>query len=349
MLRIVFVVDSLFELGPFWQLKFLLKSLAQQNDLDLHVVSLNDESNSNHNDAGLAKFHTLAANRRPLNRLIELRKCVAELSPDIVHAWGDPVHTITKWVTSGINCRRIFSHFEHHQDGSLANFCNRTSDEHVYSHGTLNADGENSNVIGNPAPDSTFVRETSRARLLTLAGLENENVFLAGTVADHQPRFRLKDLVWAIDLLCCVRQDIHLLIFAEGDPRTLIRFIDKTEARENIHLISPELARTSDIAGLDFYWHSHRQTPNPLPMMTAMKSGVPVISVLDNETEDLILPLQSALATNLGARDEFARWTKYLIEQRKSVQQLTKQANLHVEKLFTNSQIVWAYLELYRK
>ena len=348
--RVVFVIDSLFALGPFWQLKILLQELGTHNNLDLHVVSLNGESGNADFVSELATHHGLSLNHRPFNRFVELRNQIVELSPDIVHAWGDQVHSITKWATAGISCRRLFSHFEKEEQSFLPSPWSRTSDKHVYSHRSLpNDNGPESHVIGNRLQDATIERESSRTRLMKLIGIQNDNVFLAGTVAYHRPKFRLKDLVWAIDLLCCVRQDIHLIIFAEGDSKALVRFVGKTEAGRNIHLVAPELARTTDIHGLDFYWHSHLQVPNPLPMVSAMNCGVPVISVLDDETSDLVLPLQSALATNFGARDEFARWTKYLIEQHESAQQLKSQARRHVEKLFTNSQMVQDYLELYCK
>ena len=355
MQRIVFVVESLFELGPVRQLQPLLRHILDSNDFEVHLISLAADSKSNINGLEELDVKKLNSHRRPFNRWNELRKSIAVLAPHIVHAWGDRTHSITQMATWGLSCKRTFSHFEHHEPNAqwLRSKLQRKDDRNVFSHSALLENNQplaNSQVILNPVLNSPADRHQSRSQLLNKIGLheKRQSLFLAGTVAYHEPKYRLKDLVWAIDLLCCVRDDVHLLVFAEGDTTSLAKFISKTVAGENVHLIDAENTDPSDVTGLDFYWHCHRLTPNPVPMIDAMASGVPVIGVLENETRDLILPLQTGLATNFGARDEFARWTKYLIEQNESAHQLSLQAKAHVEKLFKADQMVESYLKLYQ-
>ena len=82
-------------------------------------------------------------------------------------------------------------------------------------------------------------------------------------------------------------------------------------------------------------------------MLYAMKHSVPVISLLGETTEDLVLPLQSALATNYGARDEFARWAKYVIEVPEAAVKIGAQGKRHVENMFRDQAAPDAYARLY--
>ena len=61
---------------------------------------------------------------------------------------------------------------------------------------------------------------------------------LAITIADLEPRTRLKDLVWATDLLSCVREDFHFAIIGTGRQLWRLRkFARQTEAREHVHFL----------------------------------------------------------------------------------------------------------------
>ena len=139
------------------------------------------------------------------------------------------------------------------------------------------------------------------------------------------------------------------MIFGTGDDAGLRQFTAKTLAGNNVHIIPPELFSAQQLAGLDFYWNAQLETPNPSSMLQVMAQGIPVVSVLGEETEEVVLPLQTALATNFGSRDEFARWTKFLIEQADARQQIAKQAKQFVEKKFPISTAVSAYQDLYSR
>ncbi len=173
-------------------------------------------------------------------------------------------------------------------------------------------------------------------------------LYLVGTVARLLPGYQLKDLVWAVDLLCCIRDDIHLFIFGSGPQEpSLRRFISKTASRQHIHLIPAESTDENDLAVLDCYWNAQLEEPLPSAMLAAMAQQIPVVSVLGPGTAELLLPLRSGLATNFGARDEFARWTKYLIEQTNAAGQLAIQSAVHVKKRFPTSQMIEGYRKLY--
>ncbi len=172
-------------------------------------------------------------------------------------------------------------------------------------------------------------RDSSRQVLRDRLGLPDSTI-VAGTVAALTARTRLKDLIWATDLLTTIRDDFHLAIFGCGPQYArLRRFAELTEAAEHVHFLGEPADALTLFQGLDIYWHSHLRQPNPVNVLSAMAMGIPVISVLGPETSDVVKPLQTGLGVNFGARDEFARWSKYLIEQTESADRISQQgANL---------------------
>ena len=175
-----------------------------------------------------------------------------------------------------------------------------------------------------------------------------EEARLAITVADLEPRNRLKDLVWATDLLSCVREDFHFAIIGTGDQLWRLRkFARQTEARDHVHFLGLPESPESYLAAADFYWHSHLQSPLAGSLLAAMAMGIPAISVLGPGTEAIIDHQATGFATNFGARDEFARWTKYLIEQAEPASRLAQQGQEHVSKKFAFDPMLQSYLALY--
>ena len=171
---------------------------------------------------------------------------------------------------------------------------------------------------------------------------------LAITVAELEPRTRLKDLVWATDLLSCVREDFHFAIIGTGGQLwRLKKFARQTEARDHVHFLGLPESPESYLAAADFYWHSHLQNPLAGPLLAAMAMGIPAISVLGPGTEAVVQHQATGFATNFGARDEFARWTKYLIEQTEPGNRLARQGQDHVVKNFPFDSMLQGYLELY--
>ena len=114
-----------------------------------------------------------------------------------------------------------------------------------------------------------------------------------------------------------------------------------------MHFLGLPESPESYLAAADFYWQSHLQNPLSCQLLAAMAMGVPAISVLGPGTEAVIQHQATGFATNFGARDEFARWTKYLIEQAEPASRLAQQGQDHVTKNFAFDPMLQGYLELY--
>ena len=176
---------------------------------------------------------------------------------------------------------------------------------------------------------------------------DDKPLVIAGTAANLTPVTRVKDLIWATDLLNCIRDDFHFVIFGEGQGRAALeRFTGFTEAQSHVHFVTD-----SDVlpmfSALDVYWHSHLQSPLPSPLLSAMANGIPSISVYGDGTREAIGHQETSMAVNFGARDEFARWTKFLIEKPEAAKQLAEQGQAFATKEFSVQKMVAGYEAVY--
>lgn len=361
--RILFVPESPLDFGAALQLQVLVNHLdREQFELELAIPHPADSGESSF-DFGSIETHHCDRRKNSAQRIAWLRNLAVERKPNLVHAWGNGARSLVATATKMLpQTRRLFTlHSQLGQTGPFdywsSKVLNRRADSYAAPHRIILDQvaeagvRDGLHVIPNSVPGENPNQKSpsSRKQLLELIGQQDKPVWLAGTVSSFQPKCRLKDLVWAIDLLCCVRDDIHLLIFGTGDDARLRQFTAKTVAGNNVHIVPPELFSDQQLTGLDIYWNAQLETPNPTGMLQAMAQGIPVVSVLGEETEEVVLPLQTALATNFGSRDEFARWTKFLIEQSDSSQQIALQARQFIEKKFPISTTVSAYQDLYSR
>ncbi len=356
--RILFISDSPYMLGPNAMLQSLVAALVE-SDWEVRVLLPHDRNRTQTWSFQAGVIPMRLGPDLDANRLWELRNQIGEYQPDILHAWGHQSHLRAMATSMGLSVpRKIASFFEIPAPPSLtrhwfevrcaADAQLTATHQGIVDHLAQEGWQREFNIIPNAADSTAPDRHPARKKLLELLGRDGDSLYLAGTVSDLSPRYRLKDLVWAVDLLGCIRDDVHLFIFATGgDDRPLRRFISKTASIKHIHFVPPQLMSAEHLAGLDVYWNAQLEEPLPSSMMKAMSWQIPVVSVLGQGTSELIQPLRSGLATNLSARDEFARWTKYLIEQPESAQQIAEQGKKHVEAMFPTARMIEGYLDQY--
>lgn len=368
--KFLYVVDSLDRFGATQQLELLTREIASNDEVHIAVLggssTLPDPFRQNDDPR---RFHLLFdnANRltsfRSLTRAgLRLRKLVHELKPDIIHAWCAPAERVTLAAAAQLpNARNFVTELYVRPstnmtmeaiDQQLGKQVNKyiASHEEIYNSLVQHQYPEDKiTVIPNSIPQHgpSPTPEAAKLSLAEICGIKG-NVRVAGAVASLVPRSRLKDLIWATDLLTCIRSDFHFVIFGRGSQRKrLERFAFQTEAGQHVHFVDSELVATDLIPGLDFFWQSHLNEPRPPAMLHAMRCGIPVVSVYGSGTSELLTHQETGFATNFGARDEFARWTKYLLEQTESGRQLANQGRESLVGKFSVEEMVNSYRSVY--
>ncbi len=108
--RILFVIESLFPLGPAQQLKLLADELVAR-DFEIHVAVLGEKSFEpvQWTSAGMKVHFLNGDDQTPLHTFRdgfyvarELRKLIRSLVPEIVHTWCGPAEFLTLLATEDI-------------------------------------------------------------------------------------------------------------------------------------------------------------------------------------------------------------------------------------------------------
>ena len=376
--RILFVIESLFSQGSIQQLLPIARSLAEKS-CEVHLVVFDNAGPDPAENDRLSMFssvHCLSGqrlsrtmSRHSLQAVSKLRKLIGELQPDVVHSWCG----LSEWITlaatqypvnsSGRKPKRFATelYLQPEKGFSRQLFeCKISSgfEKIIVPHETVKQhminewyDDELFRVIRHSIEvdsyDLTKPRSELKTRLRQRLNLP-DTVHIAGTVAPLIAKNRLKDVIWACDLLTCIRDDFHLVIIGNGTQRErLLKFASQTESGSHVHLLGEPDDAASLMGGFDIYWQPHLNEPLPVNLIGAMAMGIPAISVFGSGTSEIIRHQETGFATNVGARDEFARWTKYLLELPDAAEKIAKQGQRFVTSNFLENDAAEQYFELY--
>ena len=372
--RVLFVIDLLDRFSATRQLDLLTQQLGRDHDVHVAVLgshtplptSVMADANQGAAD-GSRQFHFLGASSfethsfRTLFRSgLRLRKLIRQLKPDLIHAWCQPAERVTLAACAEFDSIRKFATELYVRPSTNMTMeavdrrLGKPVEQYIVPHEKIRESlvghqyvEEKISIVPGAVGQSDIDRVAARRKLIQLVGA-GKDVRLAGAVAPLVPRSRLKDLVWATDLLTCIRGDFHFIIFGRGTQRQrLERFAFQTEAGHHVHFVDSELHAMDLIPGLDFFWQSHLNEPHPGALHHAMQSAVPVVSVYGPGTSESIEHQATAFATNFGARDEFARWTKYLLEKTDSGARLAEQGRDSLSGKFLAGEMADGYRKLY--
>ena len=199
--------------------------------------------------------------------LWELKRIIDRFHPDLIHAWTPNANLYAMAAAKATGVRRFVAGF-----GCIDPFRSGPRlaiDRYIGRHCrqlTANSAGVRDFYIRKGLPAEKFhilpsgvepsrSTTTTRRQLLSELGLR-EDSRLIGLVAELFLRNRVKDAIWAADLLKVVRKDVHLLIIGDGPHREqLRRFRDQVRIADHVHFlgraeISASLCRTSTCSGL---------------------------------------------------------------------------------------------------
>ena len=363
-MRILFVLDTMFPLGPAHQANILARELADRG-WDVHVAILHDSPTSQYLVPKSCQIHHLQIQKHDLLGWKKLKKLANGIRPEFCHDWtgslfvqaaiGDRFPVIVNFngfdfqpspKNPGVLGKQLWDRVRKRQQEVYWIVNHASSREKLVGEGV---DVDSVSVIAPVAPAIGIKNPEARKRLLAEHRLRDDSI-LVGAYAPLVPAMRLKDLIWATDLLTCVRDDIHFLLIGQGPQLSRLKqFLRTTEAIGHVHFLGRPNNAIETIAGLSAFWHSHLHQSMPNGMLSAMSSGVPVIGVLGEETEELLVHQTTGMGVNLGARDEFARWTKYLIEQPDAARQLARQGQTHLHELLSSDAFVQAHVAEYEQ
>lgn len=188
-----------------------------------------------------------------------------------------------------------------------------------------------------------------RAQLLAELGLPAD-CRLVGLVGRLWFQKRVKDAIWAADLLKVIRDDVQLLIVGDGPHRNrLERFRDQCEIRDKVHFLGhrPDVPRL--LPHFDVLWSTSAYEGQSNAIMEAMAAGIPVVATDVAGTRDLVLPGETGYLVPLGDRAALAKHTNDLLNNPELARRLGEAGKQRMLKEFAVERMVEKYARLYRE
>ena len=360
--RVLHVIPTLERTGAAKQLTLLTGGLSP-NDFDVHVCAL---------ARGGPFAKDLARQGIPLAIIDQhwkfnpaaywqLRRHVSRLKPDVVHTWTFAANSYGRAAALGAGVRNIVAS-ESCVDPWKA-WHHLAIDRHLTKRTAkivVNGRGVQEFYVGQglpaekfrlipsgvgPAAASTVSREQLLAELNLPPGAK-----LMGAVGRLCLQKRIKDLIWATDLLKVIRDDAHLLIIGDGPQRQILeRYRRLCQLEDKVHF----LGKRDDVPRLmphfNQLWLASGYEGLSNAVMEAMSCGVPVVATDISGNRELVVHDQTGYLSPVGDRANFARFAHKILENSELAARLGAAGKQRMAHEFTVGAMVERHAALYRE
>lgn len=198
---------------------------------------------------------------------------------------------------------------------------------------------------------------TTREELLSELGLPPDSHLIAA-IGRLWPQKRVKDVIWATELLRCARDGVHHLIIGDGPHRwRLERFRDQVELRDCVHFLGERSDVARFLPHLDCLWLASGYEGQSNAIMEAMSAGVPVVASDIPGNRDLVVPEpksdsdppQTGYLVSVGDRADFARRALLLLNDPDLRRRLGNAGRERMLREFSVEKMIERHAALYRE
>lgn len=358
--RIAFVIPTLDQSGAERQLTLLAKSLAEQGD-SICVIALNRGGyyQKELEQAGIP-VHVLGKRFRfDLLTWVRLKRILAEFQPQIVQSFLFAANTYVRlpgMLPKGCHCIVSERCVDTWKSGwqlwldrklwprAAAMTANSESVATFY-HQTVGVPRERLHVIPNAVqkPLPVYSREEAR----TILGLSSEHK-VVGFTGRLAPQKRLRDLVWAFQLLQQIVPDVRLLVVGQGPEREpMTNMAINFGCREKIVFAGHRDDASSLLVAMDAFVLPSEFEGMSNSLMEAMSLGLPcVVSDIDANRE-LIEHDLTGLIFPLGQCPELTKALVRLFREPEVASRLGLAASERMRQDHSVDQLVSLHRKLY--
>jgi glycosyltransferase involved in cell wall biosynthesis len=362
MKRVLHIIDSLGHNGLAAQLLVLCRGLVGRQ-FDVHVATLD------RGGALAGEFRAAGANVTEIGRRWlfdpvagwQLKRTVRRIQPDAIHTWGVDAATFAAVVGSGRERPIVAGHYEFVPRKSAANWrIERRLSQHTrrqVANSALIRDWYLANdcVLSQfsvipfgvpPAPASDVSRDDMLRELSVSADAR-----LIGVIGGLVPDKRVRDLIWAADLLRVLHNNLRVLIIGDGPERPLLeQYARMASDLDHIRFLGERSDVWRIMPHLDVLWNADENRGQSVAILDAMSAGVPVVAsntplnrefVVEGETGYLI-----PLHTRAGRADR-ARHTDRIFTDAELARRLGNASRDRVASHFNAEQMIERHAEIY--
>jgi glycosyltransferase involved in cell wall biosynthesis len=163
------------------------------------------------------------------------------------------------------------------------------------------------------------------------------------------PAHGFRDAIWALDILRYVAPDLHLAIIGDGPERgALGRFVrDVSRASDRVHFLGTRPDAAALLARADVVWVPSRSECGRQVALEAQAAGRPVVASALPGLAALVADGRTGLLTSPGDPPALARQTRRLLEDAELAARLGEAARQAAEA-HAPARVAPAYEKLYR-
>lgn len=362
MIKLLHIIPTLDRSGAEKQLALLAAGLPRE-EFEVHVCALTRGGpyEADLRDAGVPvtvvgkvlKFDPVALGR--------LARLVRRLRPDVVHTWMFTANSygrvaarwagVPKLVASERNADRWKTWLHRQIDLRLARdtdciVANSAGAAAFYRR--LGIPAEKLHVIPNGVARTP--RAAADPALLRHELGVPESAHMLGFVGRLAPQKRVKDLIWAADLLKVIRDDVYLLLVGDGPQRDrLEQFARDVRILDRVRFLGhrddvPEL-----LGAIDVLWLASDFEGMPNVVLEAMAAGVPVVATGIPGTNEVVVDGETGFLVPVGDRAAFARQTRKLLEDPQLAARMGEAGRRRAAEHFSIEAMIEAHARLYRE
>jgi len=197
-------------------------------------------------------------------------------------------------------------------------------------------------ALANPSPES-------RAALLAELGLPADARLIAH-VGRLWPQKRIKDVIWAADLIKVVHKDVHTLLIGDGPLRAdLERFRRQCHIEDQVHFLGERGDVPRILPHCRLLWLASGYEGMPNAVMEAMAAGLPVVATDAPGTRELVVEGETGYLAPVGDRAGLARGAHRLLEDPELARRLGAAGQERVRREFSVEKMVDGFAALYRE
>lgn len=360
--RILLIIPTLDRCGAEKQLCLLARGLPRER-FDVHVCVLTRDGplRSLLDEARIPV--TLIGKSWKLDpaAYVRLRRHIRRLQPDLVHTWLFAANAYGRQAAWSAGVRRLVAGERcvdpwkrWHELAIDRRLARRTRRLVTNSPGVVDfyvrqgIPAEKFVVIPN-AVEPAAASSRTRQQVLQQLGLPPGSR-LIGAVNRLWPQKRVKDLIWAADLLKVVRDDTHLLIIGDGPHRwRLERFRDQVEIADRVHFLGEREDVPQLMPHFDCLWLGSQYEGQSNAVLEAMAAGVPVVATDIPGNRDLVVHEQTGFLLPVGDRAGFAQRTIQVLDDPELARRFSQSARQRIRDEFSLEKMLQRHTELYEQ
>lgn len=161
---------------------------------------------------------------------------------------------------------------------------------------------------------------------------------------------RVRDIIWATDLLGVIRDDVYFVIVGDGPLRDqLVQFARDTKMLDRVLFLGhrsdvPQLLRMMDVL-----WLASDFEGMPNVVLEAMAAGLPVVATNISGTNELVVEGETGFLVPVGDLAGFARQTRKLIEDKELACRMGRAGQKRALEQFSVETMIREHVRLYRE